>query len=120
MGGARRKLLPVTPKAQGQAAHRWVESFVNYLRSECHLADNSVAAYTRDINRFRTWLGARAIADLAVRDLTDYAAWLNQKQLAPPSVARHIVALRLFFRYLQLEGVLRDSPAELLGSQKLW
>jgi len=30
------------------------------------------------------------------------------------------VALRMYFRYLQLEGVLRDNLAELLGSQKLW
>jgi integrase/recombinase XerD len=30
------------------------------------------------------------------------------------------VALKVFFRYLQLEGALRDNLAELLGSQKLW
>jgi integrase/recombinase XerD len=47
-------------------------------------------------------------------------AWLQGKKLAPPSVARHIVAVKLFFRYLQLEGVVRDNPAELLGTQKTW
>jgi integrase/recombinase XerD len=30
------------------------------------------------------------------------------------------VSLKVFFRYLQLEGVLQDNLAELLGSQKLW
>jgi site-specific recombinase XerD len=29
-------------------------------------------------------------------------------------------AVRMFFRYLQLEGILRENLAELLGSQKLW
>ena len=38
----------------------------------------------------------------------------------PATIARHIVSLKLFCRYLQLEGVLGDSAAELLGSQKLW
>ena len=28
--------------------------------------------------------------------------------------------LKLFFRYLQLEGIVRDNPAELLGTQKTW
>jgi integrase/recombinase XerD len=46
--------------------------------------------------------------------------WLQTKKLAPPSVARHIVAVKLFFRYLQLEGIVRDNPAELLGTQKTW
>jgi integrase/recombinase XerD len=35
-------------------------------------------------------------------------------------MARHLVSLKVFFRYLQLEGVLQDNLAELLGSQKLW
>ena len=29
-----------------------------------------------------------------------------------------MVAVKLFFRYLQLEGVVRDNPAELLGHAK--
>src|SRR4029434_2457421 len=42
------------------------------------------------------------------------------EQLAAASIARHIVALKLFFRYLQLEGIVRDNPVELLGTQKTW
>ena len=42
------------------------------------------------------------------------------RKLAPASIARHIVSLKVFFRYLQLEGLLSDNLAELLGSQKLW
>ena len=57
---------------------------------------------------------------LSIRDLADYAAWLHGKKLAPASIARHIVSLKVFFRYLQLEGVLQENLAELLGSQKLW
>jgi len=52
--------------------------------------------------------------------LSDYVSWLHARKLAPASIARHIVALRMFFRYLQLEGVLQENLAELLGSQKLW
>jgi integrase/recombinase XerD len=120
MGGPRRKLLKPTAVAAGAVAGRWIESFVDYLRSECHLAENTVAAYHRDLKRFYIWLAGRRIPQLTIQELADYAGWLNQKQLAPASVARHLASLRIFFRYLQLEGLLRDNLAELLGSQKLW
>jgi integrase/recombinase XerD len=104
----------------GGSAQRWADSFADYLRSECHLAENTVAAYGRDLRRFREWLAGRNILELGIRDLADFAGWLHTQNLAPASLARHLVALKMFFRYLQLEGVLRENLAELLGSQKLW
>jgi len=98
----------------------WLDAFVDYAAGECHLAENTVAAYRRDLRRFSEWLAGRSIPELTIRDLSDYAAWLHQRDLAPASLARHLVSLKVFFRYLQLEGVLQDNLAELLGSQKLW
>ncbi len=94
--------------------------FVDYAAGECHLAENTVAAYRRDLRRFVEWLEGRDPAGLSIRDLADFTAWLAAQELAPASVARHIVSLRVFYRYLQLEGVVEDNLAELLGSQKLW
>jgi integrase/recombinase XerD len=103
--------------AQGQ---RWAAACLGYLRTECHLAANSLAAYRRDLSRFCEWLGGRPATSLTVRDLSDYMGWLKTRGLAPASIARHMVALKLFYRYLQLEGVVQDNPAELLGTQKTW
>jgi len=108
------------PQSVRSPAETWLESFVGYLSGECHLAANSVAAYRRDMTRFFQWNAGRSIPQLTIQDLADYAAWLHGKQLAPASIARHIVSLKIFFRYLQLEGALHDNLAELLGSQKLW
>ena len=117
----KRKLLRRQPRRSvKQTSERWVESFSEYLANECHLAENTVAAYRRDIVRFYHWLGRRDLAALLIADLTDYVGWLRAASLAPSSVARHIVSLRVLYRYLQLEGVLKDNHAELLGSQKLW
>src|SRR4051812_25901636 len=102
------------------ADHPWSIAFCDYLVGECHLSDNTVVAYRRDLRRFFTWLRGRAIPALNVRDLADYASWLHKQQLAPASLARHLVSLKLFFRYLQLEGVLTENVVELLGTQKLW
>jgi integrase/recombinase XerD len=112
--------LPTMAKPVANPAVRWIAAFVDYARTECHLSVNTVAAYRRDLAKFAVWLAARDATKLSIRDLADYAGWLHQRGLAPASIARHIVSLKVFFRYLQLEGVLRDNLAELLGSQRLW
>lgn len=117
-----RKVLPKSQPAKATTGHEhpWATAFAEYLRSECHLAANTVAAYRRDLAKFFHWLAGRRLQALNVRELADYAGWLHAKELAPASLARHIVSLKLFYRYLQLEGIVSDNPVELLGTQKLW
>ena len=115
-----RKVIQPRRTAARENARRWRESFVRYLRSECHLAENTVVAYDRDLRRFFTWLEGRRVEGLTIGQLSQYPAWLLDQQLAAASVSRHLVSLKMFFRYLQLEGVLKENQAELLGTQKLW
>ena len=119
MAASRKQITPRRAAASENAA-RWREAFVRYLRSECHLAENTVLAYDRDLRRFLEWLGNRRIEGLTISDLAGYPAWLTQQELAPASISRHVVSLKVFFRYLQLESVLTENQAELLGTQKLW
>ncbi len=117
---AKLKAKTTPKKSLADSAVQWRLSFIDYLRSECHLSENTVAAYSRDTTKFCQWLGDRSIPKLTIAQLSDFVAWLGQFKLAPASVARNVVAVKMFFKYLQLEGVLLDNHAELLGSQKLW
>jgi integrase/recombinase XerD len=102
-------------------AEKWQQAFIRYLSSECHLAANTVVAYRRDLARFYQWLGRRNLTALSVSDLARYPAWLAESQsLAPKSIARHVASLRVFVRFLQLEGAVSENQAELLGTPKLW
>jgi len=116
----KRKLVKPRRANRAESARRWIESFTNYLQSECHLAANTVAAYGRDLRRFFAWLDGRSPAQITISQLAQYPAWLLQKELSPTSVSRHVVSLKVFFRYLQLEGAITDNQADLLGTQKLW
>jgi integrase/recombinase XerD len=113
-------LKPRKPLSARNAKKVWIDAFLTYIAGERQLSDNTVQAYQRDLNRFFEWLGNRQPNELNVRDLADYAAWLHRHDFAPATLARHLASLRVFFRYLQLESVMSDNPAELLGSQKLW
>lgn len=112
------KSVPEAPNHQ--TSQEWVDRFVNYLRTECHLAENSVLAYRRDLERFTLWIKSRPINSLRIADLTDYVGWLSKQSLASSSVSRHVVSTRMFFKFLQLEGAIVDNPSELLATQKIW
>lgn len=96
------------------------QEFERYLRNECQLADNSILAYRNDLKRFQQWLGGKEITKLTIQKLADYVVFLKKSKLAPSSISRNVVSLRVFFNYLQLEGIVAKNVAELLGSQKLW
>ncbi len=96
------------------------DDYLRYLSSECHLAPNTIAAYGRDMQKFVAWLDGRKLRDLSVGDLSDFIGTLHEMGLAPASVARTVVAVRTFFKYLQLEGLVESNPAELIVTQKMW
>jgi integrase/recombinase XerD len=98
----------------------WMERYTTYLRSECHLSDNTVAAYRRDLDHMKEWLNGRSPTQLKIDDLTDFAAYLKNVGLAPTTITRHVVAVRMFFKFLQLESAMESNPAELLLTPKMW
>lgn len=115
----RRRLIPKNVESLNKQ-QVWLDGFLDYIAGEAQLSENTVAAYRRDMERFFLWLENRPIDTLSIHSLADYADWLHRQSLAPATLARHIVSLRVFLRYLQLQGILKDNAAELLGSQKLW
>ena len=98
-------------------------NFINYLRAECGLSDNTVLAYGRDLAQFATWYQTHGPARLQQVELalfSSYLEYLHDRNYAATSIARHLVSIKMFFRYLVLEGVLPESVVELVNSPKLW
>jgi integrase/recombinase XerD len=98
-------------------------AYRNYLKAERGMAENTVLAYRRDLDRFADWAETIRLKDYTKPtwdDLTRYLGFLVDLPLKPPSIARHIVALRMFYRFLRLEERAEKGTVELLGSPKLW
>ncbi|MFM7251041.1 MAG: tyrosine recombinase [Planctomycetaceae bacterium] len=94
------------------------ERFLQYVRHERALSANTLEAYARDLRDFIAWLDGRSADTLGVRDLGDYLALLSTKGLARASIARAAATLRVFFAFLQLEGAVTESPADLLAASR--
>ncbi len=100
-----------------------LQPFLHYLEAECGLAENTLRAYRADLVRFFEWnaeAGHASVRDIDIQVLTAYLEHLKKSGLAASSMARHLVAIRMFFRYLVLEGVLLESAVELMNAPKLW
>lgn len=100
-----------------------ISAFRNYMRSERGLADNTVESYGRDLDRFARWVAIVNLPDYhkpKLKDLASYIGFMHDEELAPPSIARHLVALKMFYRFLRLEERADPTAVELLGSPKLW
>lgn len=113
--------IPAKPSALQPGS--FLASFSRYLQTECGLAENTVVAYGRDLTRFCEWYaqhGPSTFREVHVGLFTGYLQDLSDSGLATSSMARHLVSIKMFFRYLMLEGVVAESVVELINSPKLW
>ena len=96
------------------------DQFINHLRVERGLSDNTIQSYSRDLMKFFRFLEQKGISPLQVtRDhIMEYTGSLKPA-LSFRSIARGLSALKMFFRFLISEGKIKDSPARLLESMKL-
>ena len=123
---ARRKRPPkdsVFSTATKPSGKSYLPAFLQYLDAECGLAQNTRRAYGTDLEQFFQWFEARgrlSLHDVDLSLLTEWMEHLRERDLKTTSIARHLVSLKMFFRYLVLEGILLESSVELLSSPKLW
>lgn len=97
-----------------------IRTFINCLRVEKGLSDNTVKAYRRDIEKFAGFAGQRSLGTKDVRrsDVVDFLGGLYRAGLDSRSVARHLVTIRHFFRFALIEGYIEDDPAATIESPK--
>lgn len=99
-------------------------AFINFLRVECGLSENTRLAYARDLRDLADDLAAHNVtppSKATPRDLADHVARLRRdRDLAAPSVARHLAAIRMFYRWLASERRIDKDPSDLLERPSMW
>ena len=98
-----------------------ISSFLTHVRVEKGLSANTISAYRRDLMKFDAFAQKRKLSLEAVSrdDLVDFLAGLYRQKLESKSVARHLVTLRNFFRYAQIQDVIPADPSIDLESPKI-
>ncbi len=103
--------------------HQDIKAFRHYLSTERGAATNTLLAYGRDLEHFALWVAEGHLRDYRRPTLADFSRYLSRLRedgLQPSSIARHLVALKVFFRFLRLEQQTASNVVELLASPTLW
>jgi integrase/recombinase XerD len=96
--------------------------FFNYLRVERGLSANTLLAYRSDLDKLSAFAqqSGKGLLSLERDDLMRFMQHLNQQGLEARSIARALVTIRSFFKYLVLDGILKRDPSVNLESPKSW
>lgn len=100
-----------------------LEQFLDYVSLERGLSKNTRAAYADDIARFIDFLatlGVTSVNQVTRREILDHLMAEKARGLCANSLARHLVSLKVFFRYLAQEGLLSINVAETMDAPKVW
>jgi integrase/recombinase XerD len=105
------------------ASDRFAEMFLDYLSVERGLAANTIQAYRRDLSHYLGFLGAIAKKTVASSDKEDIRRFMlheKDKGLSVNSIARALAALRMFYRFLSREHLIKTDVSSYIDSPKLW
>ncbi len=100
-----------------------VDTFLSYLSVERGLSRNTIISYKEDLEHYIEFLTALHIdtfSKTTKNEVIDFM--LNQKErgISPNSVARRLAAIKVFYRFMVRERILKTDPTSLIDSPKLW
>jgi integrase/recombinase XerD len=109
--------MALRPRAEPVAL---IAEYIDHLRVERGLAENSIVAYRHDLLRLAAHAGDRRkrVLDLRQRDLTDFIARLREGGLSARSAARAVHAVRGLYRFAVREGRIQVDPMENLKAPR--
>ena len=106
---------------------RAIEKWITYLSTERQLAEKTAEAYTRDLKYFLGFIAAhhgrpaslKSLKKLNVRDFRAFLAARRNDGVSSRSLARTLSALRMFFRFLDRRGILKNDAIAAVQTPKL-
>jgi integrase/recombinase XerD len=108
----------MTPQPQPQNPS--LRAFLAYLKTECGLSGNTVSSYRRDVSRFLDFLGASDPARVDTARIEKFLHAEKKRGLEVSSIARALVSVRMFYRFLASEGMASDAAVSTIETPKIW
>lgn len=99
-----------------------IRDFITWNKIERGLAENSLQAYRSDLVQFAEFLGQEGIKQMDEVEQDHVLDFLEDRrdEQAPATVARKLVAIKVFFRYLHQERFVEANVTEVLEGPRLW
>src|SRR5271156_629945 len=101
-----------------------IDKFINYLRYERNSSPATIEDYHGDLKLFQDFLTPPGEKTLPIgqvdhRVIREFVAWLYDRKLQKPTIARKLATLRTFFKFCVRERFAKQNPARLVSTPKL-
>ena len=109
------------PTGKEHPGDQLLDEFMNQLKVERGLAANTIVAYNHDLVGFLDFLKHRGVSAIQISQ-EDLLSFIAEKRnlLSPRSLARCLVSIRMFYRFLVSEGKIDSNPARFMGIPKMY
>jgi len=100
----------------------YLDNFFNYLMVEKGLSKNTIASYSRDLQKFINYLEKNNRADVSRvtnLEIISFLVEVKSQGLSSKSTGRNLSAVRMFFKFLVQEGYLDVDPSINIESPKI-
>ncbi len=97
-----------------------IDEYLDYLKYNKNYSDKTILNYKLDLEDYFKLLDREGIKykDVTYDILMNLFQYYETKNLVNKSVRRHISAIKGFYKYLTLEGTIKDNPFNLVSLPK--
>lgn len=96
-----------------------IKEYINYIFIEKKLSYNTKDAYSNDLTELDCFLNHKCINKINSSDITSYINYLSNNNEKDKTIARKLVSIRTFFKFLMREGKIKENPCEKVSSPKI-
>ena len=86
-----------------------------YLRIERAMSRNTVSSYCSDVEKFMSFIGGE-VRTAGPREIETF---IGNDKISKRSQARRLSALKSFFKWLMMEGMIEENPCDMTDAPKL-
>jgi integrase/recombinase XerD len=100
---------------------RQIRNYIDFLRLEKNLSQNTLTSYKFDFTKYRNFLvsaGIQTASAVSEEHISKFLAVLHRERLSPRSVVRMLSTIRGFHGYLLGEEEVKDDPTQIIDSPK--
>src|SRR5438477_1641121 len=98
----------------------WIDKFVEYLRIEKGVAENTISAYRHDLQMYEAHLKNSDLVQVRQAEVSKFLKFLYARKLKPRSATRAFAAVRGLHKFLILEKATKENPTANIEQPRWW
>ncbi len=106
------------PRPSRRPNSDYVAAFDRFMQAQA-MPENTRKTYLNFIRRLAEFLGPKSFLDARRFDLSEFRALLYRQKFSDGSMATAVFALRKFYSFLDMGGIVVSSPARMLATRKV-